>query len=165
MTYLKQKPALLYIITALLFSFTSCTKDNTLVIPDETLVIIEENKMALEIHQRINAYRVSKEISPLIFEQASSKIAMEYAAAMSSAKGLSEEQLDILEIDMEETVNAVEIEKNLNKGHNSADSLVEAWITEKTYLSDIVSDSTLTGIGAVSNEDREYVFIQVFYKK
>lgn len=165
MTYFKQKPALLFIVTAILFSFTSCTKDNPLVIPEENILVSEDNRMALEIHQRINAYRVSQEIPPLVFEQASTRIAMEYAAAMSSAKGLSEEQLEVLEMDIEEAVNAVEIEKNIYKGLDSADSLVEAWIADKTYLSKIVRNYTHTGIGAVSNEGGEYFFIQVFYKK
>ena len=134
-------------------------------IPEQTMLVNEDDRMALEIHQRINAYRVSHEIPPLVFEQASTRIAMEYAAAMSLAKGLSKEQLDILESDIEEAVNAVEMEKNIHRGHDSADSLVEAWIADKNYLSNIVKNYTHTGIGAVSNEEGEYFFIQVFYKK
>jgi uncharacterized protein YkwD len=163
MIYLKKAILFFFIIPFLLFTSTSCSDEPSLNL-GELNTMEADLKMALEIHQRINAFRVSEQLVPFIFNEEVSDLAINYSKEMHITTKQGSDFMASLSVEVKELVNAEAIAENFDADYYTADSLVEAWLTDKNFLSKIVENFTHTGIAAVKNQEGSYIFIQVLYR-
>lgn len=135
------------------------------------MTIAQNSQEALvrEVHQQINQYRQSLNLSPLTLNEHISRQAEMHSRNMAqgqvkfSHQGF-ESRLEAIEDYISYRSAAENVAYNQGYG-NPAERAVTGWIESKGHRQNIVGDYNLTGIGIAQNERGEYYFTQIFIKE
>ncbi len=144
--------------------FFSCSPDE-IIVEEEAVNFTEDQRLALEVHQRVNAYRIENGFQELTFDLEVSEIAKEHSVQMLSERSATHKRFDVRHLKVEDMTNAEVTGENVAKGYKTADGVVHAWINSKDHYANMINDYTHTGIGVVKGDDGEAYYTQIFYKK
>ncbi|MFP2995291.1 CAP domain-containing protein [Spongiivirga sp. MCCC 1A20706] len=164
MTNLLTRLAMLCLLLTTAPIFFSCSADDAPFIEEPTS-FTEDQRLALEVHQRVNAYRVENDLSPLTFDREVSEIAKEHSVQMLTERSATHKQFDVRHLKVEDMTDAQVTGENVAKGYKTADGVIHAWINSKEHYANMIHDYTHTGIGVVKGDDGEAYYTQIFYKK
>ncbi|NER17275.1 CAP domain-containing protein [Spongiivirga citrea] len=164
MTNLFTRLALLCLLLTTAPIFFSCSTDDA-PFEEESINFTEDQRLALEVHQRVNAFRVENDLSQLTFDLEVSEIAKEHSVQMLSERSATHKSFDARHLKVEDMTDAQVTGENVAKGYKTADGVIHAWINSKEHHDNMINDYTHTGIGVVKGDDGEAYYTQIFYKK
>ncbi len=160
---------LLIILTFL--TMIGCSSIDDYNAPNQTINISSENSLSsLEqsIHQQINQYRQSINLSPLVINQTIVNEARQHSQNMAEGKvSFSHEGFDNRISIIANSITYSSAAENVayNQGHsNPATIAVEGWLKSSGHLQNIKGDFNLTGVGVAQNSAGEHYFTQIFIK-
>jgi uncharacterized protein YkwD len=121
-----------------------------------------------EVHEQINAYRLSQGLGPLALDARLGELAREHSREMAQGRipfGHSgfEQRAQIIRRSYAHS----ELGENVGYNWGRADPAAEAvarWLRSAQHRTNIAGDFRLTGIGVAENEKGEYYFTQIFLK-
>lgn len=122
-----------------------------------------------EIHQQINQYRQSRNLSPLEWDDEISKHAREHSQKMANGDvPFSHEGFEQRMKAIGDKLSARKGSENVatNRGHRDPLSVaVQGWIDSPGHRENIEGDYNTTGIGIARNSAGGYYFTQIFILK
>lgn len=122
-----------------------------------------------KIHDRINAYRSSQGLKPLLIDPFISKIAAEHSREMAEGKvAFGHEGFQQRAKTIEAKVKFRSIAENVGLSTVQADpedEVVTGWLKSPGHLKNIKGDFELTGIGVSKKGNEKNYFTQIFLKK
>jgi len=120
------------------------------------------------IHQQINRYRRSRNLSPLTLDSRISAQALAHSQAMASGKvSFSHDGFDQRVQIIRRTIPYRAAAENVafNQGYGNPDvQAVQGWIKSPRHRVNIEGQYDLTGIGISRNANGEYYFTQIFIR-
>lgn len=127
----------------------------------------EYSALEKSIHQKINQYRQSRNLSPLILDVRISEQARKHSQKMANKSIPFSHQGFQTRIVMTK-INYLSAAENIayNQGHKNPDQVaVNGWIKSSGHQKNMVGNFNLTGIGVAKNSKGEYYFTQIFMLK
>jgi len=125
--------------------------------------------LELSVHQQINQYRQSRNLSPLTLDPRISEQARLHSEAMASGRvSFSHDGFEGRVKALEKSLPYRSAAENVayNQGYSDPDQqAVKGWIKSPGHLKNIQGEFDLTGIGVTKNAKGEYYFTQVFLKR
>lgn len=122
-----------------------------------------------EIHARINAYRRSQNLPPLVLSPAMDTVARQHSQAIAAGQvGFSHAGFEGRARQLRATFNYRRVAENLasNRGFGSpAAKAVEGWLGSSGHQRNIVGSFNRTGIGVARASDGTYYFTQLFLQE
>lgn len=125
--------------------------------------------LEMAVHEQINEYRRSQNLTPLTLNAAISQQARVHSKAMASGRVPFSHQ------GFEERVRAIaqsipyrQAAENVAYNQGYADPVTQAvqgWLNSPGHRKNIEGDFDLTGIGVIKNAQGDYYFTQVFIKR
>ncbi|NET60486.1 MAG: CAP domain-containing protein [Symploca sp. SIO2E6] len=126
-------------------------------------------KLEQSVHQQINQYRQSRNLSPLTLDPRISEQARLHSEAMASGRvPFSHDGFKGRVQALEKSLPYSSAAENVayNQGYSDpARQAVEGWIKSPGHLKNIQGEFDLTGIGVIQNAKGEYYLTQVFLKR
>jgi uncharacterized protein YkwD len=126
------------------------------------------NPLELSIHDRVNQYRQSQNLSPLTFDPTISAQARAHSVRMANISRLShdgfQERVDAVAKTIAYTGAAENVAYNMGYARPD-DTAVKGWIKSPGHQHNMVGEYDLTGIGVAQNDKGEYYFTQIFISK
>ena len=124
--------------------------------------------LELSVHQQINQYRQSRNLSPLTLDPRISEQARLHSEAMASSRvSFSHDGFEGRVKALEKSIPYRSAAENIayNQGYSDpAKQAVEGWLQSPGHLKNIQGEFNLTGIGVTQNAKGEYYFTQIFLK-
>jgi uncharacterized protein YkwD len=125
--------------------------------------------IAQDIHQKINQYRQSQNLSPLQLDPTITQQAQLHSQAMATGEvPFSHQGFEKRADTISKAVQYRSVAENVayNQGYSDpAENAVSGWLQSPGHYKNIVGDFDLTGIGVAKNEAGEYYFTQIFAKQ
>jgi uncharacterized protein YkwD len=127
-----------------------------------------EDPIAAQVHQLINAYRVSIGLPTLTLNETISRQARAHSQNMAGGvTPFSHDGFDGRVSAIAESIELQSAAENVayNQGYdNPAQTAVDGWLESPGHKANIEGDYSLTGIGVALNTAGEYYFTQIFVK-
>lgn len=155
----------------LLMTMASCSKEEE-VATDEANYSIDLNlanetnwAMADEILKLINEHRESIDLPRIQRDQTyASAYAVDHTHYMIDDGTISHDNFGVRSSALKDQ-GAVIVGENVAYGYDSAEKVVHAWLNSAGHRATIEGLYTHSGFGIVQNEQGQYYFTQLFYKK
>jgi uncharacterized protein YkwD len=119
------------------------------------------------VHSKVNQYRRSQNLPPLVFDQTIANRARAHSTAMANVHKISHNGFDGRVKEIGQVIAYSSVAENVasNNGYsNPAQVAVTGWIQSPGHQHNMVGDYDLTGIGIVE-KDGSYYFTQIFVHK
>ncbi|MBE9046850.1 CAP domain-containing protein [Pleurocapsales cyanobacterium LEGE 10410] len=140
-------------------------------IPPTTGIVVAQSDreltdLARQVHQQINEYRNSLNLTPLTLNAQISEQAKNHSENMAqrvvkfSHQGF-DNRIEALEDELSYRSAAENVAQNMGYG-DPVSKAVAGWIKSEGHRQNIVGDYNLTGIGVAKNQQGEYYFTQIF---
>ena len=126
------------------------------------------NTLELSIHQQINQYRRSQNLSPLEFDPIISAQARIHSQEMANIGTINHEGFNERLESVAETISYQSAAENVafNQGYPQPGAIaVKGWIESPGHHHNIIGRYNATGIGVAQNAKGEYYFTQIFVRK
>lgn len=160
----------LFLITAFILTFTSCTKEDTGVYFNEMNTIPEVktsySEIEFEILETINNYRVSINLLPLERLNIISSVAFSHTDYMVKSGEVNHYNFGERQQLLVSNANAKSVGENVAYGYNSAQGVVNAWLNSDEHRA-LIENSAYTNVGISTeknSENRNY-FTLMFIEK
>jgi uncharacterized protein YkwD len=125
-----------------------------------------DDPVAQEVHQLINAYRVSIGLRALAVNETISQQARQHSQNMAAGiTPFSHDGFDARAAAIAQSISLQSAAENVayNQGYsNPAQTAVDSWLQSPGHKANIEGDYTLTGIGVAANTTGGYYFTQIF---
>ncbi|MFS4454556.1 CAP domain-containing protein [Maribacter sp. 2304DJ31-5] len=159
------KMRLHHAILVLFVFIISCTSEN--LDEDTTSIVTAENNVQLEeaLLELVNEHRVNLGINNLEFSEVAYKYANSHNDYMIAKGSLSHDNFSsrASNINSEEEVEMVA--ENVAKDYNTAQQAFQGWYTSSNHKKTMEGDFTHTAVSVKEDENGNYYFTQLFYKK
>ena len=137
--------------------------------PQQKIVQLSPDPEMLEqqVHQLVNQYRVSRNLSPLKLDARISQVARSHSQVMSRQDSLSHDGFEERVQVVAKTIPYRGVAENVafNSGYSDpANQAVQGWRGSTGHRRNMEGDFDLTGIGIVKNTEGKYFFTQIFWK-
>lgn len=124
--------------------------------------------LALVAHDRVNQYRESRNLLPLVFDDTIATYAQFHSVQMAKSQNMSHDGFKERVEKIAKTISYRGAAENLayNQGYDNPDEVaVQGWISSPGHQQNMIGSYDLTGIGVAENAQGEYYFTQLFIKK
>jgi uncharacterized protein YkwD len=124
--------------------------------------------LALAAHDRVNQYRESQNLPPLVFDETIAIYAQIHSAQMANTQNMSHDGFKERVEKIGKTIPYRGAAENLayNQGYDRPDEMaVQGWIASPGHHRNMIGKYNLTGIGVAQNAKGEYYFTQLFIKE
>jgi len=152
----------------LLLVFSSCStnevgefEDNT----NQVFFIPEAKTIEIEAMENINAYRISKGLTPLLNYDLIKGQAYAHTDYMISDGEVSHDNFFQRKNYLVSNAGAVKVSENIAYGFTNAEALVNAWIKSSGHKANIEGDYTHFEMSAEKNENGKWYYTNIFIKK
>ncbi len=129
---------------------------------------IVASKLELEIYDRINKYRQSKNLPPLAFDPIVAEQARAHSQDMAKLSILSHDGFHERFESVSEALSVQSVAENVatNHGYSQPELIaVQSWLESPGHHHNIIGRYNATGIGVTQNARGEYYFTQIFVRK
>ncbi len=124
--------------------------------------------LALAAHDRVNQYRESQNLPPLVFDDTIAEYAKLHSVQMANTQNMSHDGFKERAEKIGKTIPYRGAAENLayNQGYDRPDEMaVQGWIASPGHHRNMIGKYNLTGIGVAQNAKGEYYFTQLFIKE
>jgi uncharacterized protein YkwD len=161
MSYFKCITVVLVCIT-----FLGCTISHKATRQEGT--VTEVLQLEQEVHQLINRYRISKNLSPLIVHEIITRQARIHSRAMATKRipvshSGFDQRVDIISRSLPLRVAAENVAYNKGYAH-CGQRVIQDWLTSTVHRKNIEGDYHLTGIGVVMDSEGACYITQIFWQ-
>ena len=126
------------------------------------------DRIELAVYNRVNLYRMSLDLPPLIIDPAISAQAKAHSEEMAKTGTMNHDGFDNRIKSIAQTVTYRSAAENVatNIGNNQPDIVaLQGWIDSPGHYRNLVGRYDLTGIGVAQDAKGEYYFTQIFIRK
>ena len=162
-----------YFLLIVLFLY-SCSKNDLQNPVNESELSSTEELLLLstEVHspqeaalfQMINAYRISLNMNPFIFDNVSLYYAKEHSTYMASKGTTSHAKFGKRAEQISKLSGAEFVAENVAKDYDTIELAFEAWLESNGHRKNIEGDYTHSAVGIVENEVGDLYFTQLFFR-
>ncbi|WP_108424783.1 CAP domain-containing protein [Flagellimonas amoyensis] len=160
MKTLKISPIILLSFVLFLTSCSTSSLEDELVLSPENL----SSNIELEILDLVNAYRSSKGLNTLEFDDIAYDYAEQHTEEMISAGHISHDNFNIRSSNLAQEARANYVSENVGKSYTSAAAIVQAWIKSDTHRKVMEGDFLYTAVSVKADGSGTLYFTQLFYK-
>ncbi|SEK93798.1 Uncharacterized conserved protein YkwD, contains CAP (CSP/antigen 5/PR1) domain [Maribacter orientalis] len=158
------KMRLLYAVPVFLLLFLdSCTSDSI----EETSILEAENVVTIEqdLLDIVNEHRLTLNANTLKFSDIAYKYANIHTNYMIAKGSISHDNFSSRATDINSEVEVEMVAENVAKDYLSAIDAFQGWYNSSSHKKTMEGDFTHTGISVKKDEQGNYYFTQLFYKK
>ncbi|WP_417860595.1 CAP domain-containing protein [Winogradskyella sediminis] len=165
---MKAAKLLPFLAIVVLFTFTSCAKDNT---EEEALnsievpVAPEAKSIEIEIMELINAYRITEGLNALNNHSTVKAVASTHTDYMIEVNNVSHDNFFLRKQSLQANANANVVTENVGYGFSSAEAVVNAWLASPSHRENIEGDYTDFDVSADQNSAGKWYFTNIFIKR
>jgi uncharacterized protein YkwD len=126
------------------------------------------NNLELAIYQRVNQYRRSRNLPPLVIDPDISAQARAHSQGMASTGNLSHDGFQQRVAAVGRTIAYRNAAENVayNEGYRQPDmAAIKGWIESPGHHQNMIGKYDLTGIGVAQNARGAYYFTQIFIRR
>jgi uncharacterized protein YkwD len=159
------------LILSVFFLVTSCQKDEGVGIEDVNYTIDlnlaneTDWTMADEILVLVNAHRNSLGLSEILRDQQyASAYAVDHTQYMIEMEQINHDNFGVRSQALKDK-GAITVGENVAFGYNTAQRVVDAWLSSEGHRKIIEGNFTHSGFGVIKSKNDRYFFTQLFYKK
>ena len=155
---------LLYAVPVFLLLFLdSCTSDSI----EETSILEAENVVTIEqdLLDIVNEHRLTLNANTLKFSDIAYKYANIHTNYMIAKGSISHDNFSSRATDINSEVEVEMVAENVAKDYLSAIDAFQGWYNSSSHKKTMEGDFTHTGISVKKDEQGNYYFTQLFYKK
>lgn len=155
-----------YVFILCLFIATSCGKEElVLSLEDQSTSSEMLNEIENKILQQVNDYRTSIGKEPLIINLEATKLAKEHTSYMVSNNKISHDYFQDRFDELVQNANASIVRENVASHYNTAEDVMNAWLSSAEHKSNITGNFTHIGIAAIEDTEGQYYYTQIFFKQ
>ena len=158
------KMRLLYAVPVFLLLFLdSCTSDSI----EETSILEAENVVTIEqdLLDIVNEHRLTLNTNTLEFSDIAYKYANIHTNYMIAKGSISHDNFSSRATNINSEVEVEMVAENVAKDYLSAIDAFQGWYNSSSHKKTMEGDFTHTGISVKKDEQGNYYFTQLFYKK
>lgn len=119
----------------------------------------------IEILELINAHRINQGLTPLNEHNTIKAVAYTHTDYMVESNNVGHDNFFQRKNSLMDNANASKVSENVAYAYNSAQSVVNAWISSDGHRETIEGDFTDFDISAEQNEEGKWYFTNIFIKK
>lgn len=160
MKTLKISPIILLSFVLFLTSCSTSSLEDELVLSPENL----SSNIELEILDLVNAYRSSKGLNTLEFDDIAYDYAAQHTDEMIAEGQISHNNFNVRSSNLAQEAHANYVSENVGKSYTSAAAIVQAWIKSDTHRKVMEGDFLYTAVSVKADGSGTLYFTQLFYK-
>lgn len=148
------------VLFVLIFSCTSESIDEVPTVEAENMVQLENELLTI-----VNDYRMDLGSNSLTFSEVAYKYANDHTDYMISKGSLSHDNFSSRASKIDSEVSVQMVAENVAKDYTTAEEAFEGWYNSSSHKKTMEDDFTHTAVSVKIDQNGDFYFTQLFYKK